>query len=70
MVFIYIKQAAFFLFFLSASLLLLFPLFAVLLNCHHPDPRVFCLFLSIILPIPVGGEVIEQLHGPLDAFIT
>ena len=36
-------------------LLLLFPLFAVLLNCPYPDPPVFCLFLSILLSTPVGG---------------
>jgi len=34
---------------LSVSLLFLFPLFAVLLNCPYPDPPVFCLFLSILL---------------------
>jgi len=33
---------------LSVLLLLLFPLFAVLLNCLYPDPRVFCLFLSVL----------------------
>jgi len=40
---------------LSVSLLLLFPLFAVLLNCPYPDPPVFCLFLSILLLTPAGG---------------
>jgi len=40
---------------LSVSLLLLFPLFAVLLNCPYPDPPVFCLFLSILLHTPAGG---------------
>ena len=40
---------------LSVSLLLLFPLFAVLLNCPYPDPPVFCLFLSILLRTPAGG---------------
>jgi len=39
----------------SVSLLLLFPLFDVLLNCPYPDPPVFCLFLSILLHTPVGG---------------
>jgi len=40
----------------SVSLLLLFPLLAVLLNCPYPDPLVFCLFLSILLRTPaVGG---------------
>jgi len=41
-------------FFLSVSLLLLFPLFTVLLNCPYPDPPVFCLFLSILLRTPAG----------------
>jgi len=40
---------------LSVSLLLLFPLFAVLLNCPYPDPPVFCLFLSILLCTLAGG---------------
>jgi len=39
----------------SVSLLLLFPLFAVLLNCPYPDPSVFCLFLSILLCTVEGG---------------
>jgi len=39
----------------SVSLLLLFPLFTVLLNCPYPDPPVFCLFLSILLCTAVGG---------------
>jgi len=39
----------------SVSLLLLFPLFAVLLNCPYPDPPVFCLFLSVLLRTPVRG---------------
>ena len=43
-------------FFLSVSLLLLFPLFAVLLNCPYPDPPVFCPFLSILLRAPAGGR--------------
>ena len=34
---------------LSVSLLFLFPLLAVLLNCPYPDPPVFFLFLSILL---------------------
>ena len=35
---------------LSVSLLLLFPLFAVMLNYPYPDPSgFFCLFLSILL---------------------
>jgi len=41
---------------LSVSLLLLFPLFAVLLNCPYPDPPVFCLF-SPILSRGRGGRV-------------
>jgi len=40
---------------LSVSLLLLFPLFAVLLNCPYPDPPVFCLFLPILPRTPAGG---------------
>jgi len=40
---------------LSLSLLFLFPLFAVLLNCAYPDPPVFCLFLSILLCTAAGG---------------
>jgi len=40
---------------LSVSLLLLFPLFAVLLNCPYPDPPVFCLFLFILLHTPARG---------------
>jgi len=40
---------------LSVSLLFLFPLFAVLLNCPYPDPPVFCLFLSILLHTPARG---------------
>jgi len=42
---------------LCVSLLFLFPLFAVLLNCPYPDPAVFCLFLSILLHTVVGGGV-------------
>ena len=38
---------------LSVSLLL-FPLFAVLLNCPYPDPPVFCLFISILLRTAEG----------------
>jgi len=38
----------------SVSYLLLFPLFAVLLNCLYPDPPVFCLFLSILLRTSAG----------------
>jgi len=40
---------------LSVSLLFLFPLFAVLLNCPYPDPPVFCLFLFILLRTPAWG---------------
>ena len=40
---------------LSVSLLLLFPLFAVLLNCPYPDPPVSACFLSILLRTPAGG---------------
>jgi len=40
---------------LYVSLVSLFPLFAVLLNCPYPDPPVFCLFLSILLCITAGG---------------
>jgi len=39
---------------LSISLLLLFPLFAVLLNCPYPNPPVFCLF-SFHSPLHRGG---------------
>ena len=41
---------------LSVSLLLLFPLFAVLLNCPYPDPPVFCLFSFHSPPHPSGGR--------------
>jgi len=34
----------FYVFSLSVSLLFLFPLFAVLLNCPYPDPPVFACF--------------------------
>ena len=50
---------------LSVSLLLLFALFAVLLNCPYPDPPVICLFLSILLPTPVGGGAAERPRGAL-----
>jgi len=40
---------------LSVSLLLLFPLFAVLLNCPYPDPPVSACFFSILLHTPAGG---------------
>ena len=50
---------------LPSFLLLLFAPFAVLLNCPYPDPRVFCLFLSILLPTPAGGGAIERPCGPL-----
>jgi len=40
----------------SLSLLLLFPLFAVLLNCPYPDPLVFCLFFFRSPPHPGGGR--------------
>jgi len=43
----------------SLSVLLLFASFAVLLHCPDPDPRVFCRFLSILLPTPAGGGLIE-----------
>jgi len=36
-------------------LLLLFSLFAVLLNYPYPNPPVFCLFLSILFRTPAGG---------------
>ena len=52
---------------LSVSLLLLFPFFAVLLNCPYPDPPVFACFLSILFPTPVGGGAAEQPHGPFIA---
>jgi len=42
---------------LSVLLLLLFPLFAVPLNCPYPDPPVFCLFISILLHTAAGGGV-------------
>jgi len=40
---------------LSVSLLLLFPLFAVLLNCLHPDSPVSACFLPILLRTAAGG---------------
>jgi len=42
---------------LSVSLLLLFPLFAVLLNCPYPDPPGFFLPVSFHSPLhPSGGR--------------
>ena len=41
---------------LFVSLLLLFPLFAVLLNCPYPDPPVFCLFSFHSPPHRGGGR--------------
>jgi len=38
---------------------------AVLLKCPYPDPAVFCLFLSILLPIPMRGGVIDRPRAPL-----
>ena len=40
---------------LSVSLLFLFPLFAVLLNCPYPDPPVSACFFSILFRTPAGG---------------
>jgi len=40
---------------LSVSLLLLFPLFAVLLNCPYPDPPAFVRFSLFSSAPPVGG---------------
>jgi len=40
---------------LSVSLLLLFPLIAVLLKCPYPNPSVFCLFLPILLRTLAGA---------------
>jgi len=40
---------------LSAFLLLLFPLFAVLLNCPYPDPPVFACFF-LLSSAPQQGE--------------
>jgi len=40
---------------LSISLLLLFPLFAVLLNCPYPDPPVFACFFPFS-SAPQHGE--------------
>jgi len=40
---------------LSVSLLFLFPLFAVLLNCPYSDPPVSACFLLILLRTPAGG---------------
>jgi len=49
------------------SVLLLFSSFAILLNCSHPNPQVFCLFPSDSPPRPFGeGEgVREELCGSL-----
>jgi len=55
---------------LSASLLLLFPLFAVLLNCPYPNPPVFACFLSILLHPPAGGGAAERPHGPFVAGLS
>jgi len=41
---------------LSVSLLLLFPLFAVLLNCPYPYPPFFCLFSFHSPPHRGGGR--------------
>ena len=41
---------------LSVSLLFLFHLFVVLLNCPYPDPPVFCLFSFHSPPHRGGGE--------------
>jgi len=40
---------------LSVSLLFLFPLFAVLLNCPYPNPPFFCLFF-LFSSAPQQGE--------------
>jgi len=45
--------------------LLLFPLFALPLNCPYPDPPVFCLFLHILLHTPAG-----QGGRPRGAFVA
>ena len=50
---------------LSVSLLLLFILFTVLLNCPYPDPPLFCLFLSVLLPTPAGEGWQSDRSGPL-----
>jgi len=50
-----VRSVLFCVFPLSVSLLFLFPLFAVLLNCPYPDPPVFCLFLSILLHTAAGA---------------
>ena len=46
-------------------LLLLFTLFAVLLNCPYPDPRVFAFFSFHSPPHPSRQREIERPHGPL-----
>jgi len=48
----------------SVSLLLLFPLFAVLLNCPHPDPPVSACFFSFS-PAPRRGD-----RRPRGAFVA
>ena len=50
---------------LTVLLLLLFASFAIPSNCPYPDPQVFCLFLSILHPTPVGRGAIERPHGAL-----
>jgi len=42
--------------FFSVSLLLLFPLFAVLLNCPYPNPPVSACFSFHSPPHPSGGR--------------
>jgi len=48
---------------LSASLLLLFPSFAIPLNCPYPDPPVSDCFLSVLLRTPAGGGAAEWSRG-------
>jgi len=49
---------------LSVSLLSLFPLLAVLLNCPYPDPPVFACFF-LFSSAPQGGEGQQSSHVAL-----
>jgi len=51
-----VRSVLFCVFPLSVSLLLLFPLFAVLLNCPYPDPPVSIWFFFHSPPHPGGGR--------------
>jgi len=52
---------------LSVSLLLLFALFVVLLNCTYPNPPVFAFFFLFSSPPQREGGVAVRLCGPFVA---